>query len=173
MADPTGLSRSGPTVTLADLYRAHYLGLVRLAIHFVDDPAGAEDLVQDVFAGLQRRDLTSVDDPQRYLTAAVVNRARSTLRRRRTARLHPIDPDPPAEPADVGVLRQSAAAAIWRAINRLPMRQRQVVVLRYYVDWSIAEIAEALGITRGAASSSLDRALKSLATPIGAIHAEH
>jgi RNA polymerase sigma factor (sigma-70 family) len=167
-----------PGPTLAELYREHYLGLVRLAMQLVDDQPSAEDLVQDVFARLQRRPV-DFTDARRYLTTAVVNQARSTLRRRRVVRLHPVDADlrsgsaDAAESADAAVLRDSASASIWRAISRLPMRQRQVVVLRYYVDWSIAEIAEALGISRGATSSSLDRALKSLAAPIGAIHAEH
>jgi DNA-directed RNA polymerase specialized sigma24 family protein len=46
-------------------------------------------------------------------------------------------------------------------------------VLRYYENWSIPEIAAALGISRGAASSSLNRALNSLNTSIGAANADH
>lgn len=161
---------------LSALHREHYLRLVRLAIQLVDDQASAEDLVQDVFARLHRSrtDLSRLDDPARYLTTAVVNQARSALRHRRVVRTHqPGRPHEDIEPADTQVIRDATSALIWRAISRLPTRQKQVVVLRYYEDWSIPEIATALGISRGAASSSLDRALKSLATPIGALHAGH
>ena len=158
---------------LGELYREHYLRLVRLAVQLVDDQASAEDLVQDVFARLQRsqRDLAEITDPRRYLTAAVVNQARSTLRHRRVARLTPSDHEEHAEAADAQLIRDATSALIWKAISRLPTRQRQVLVLRYYERWSIAEIATALGISRAAVSSSLDRALKSLTTPIGATDA--
>ncbi|HEY7223090.1 MAG TPA: sigma-70 family RNA polymerase sigma factor [Micromonosporaceae bacterium] len=170
-----GRARSGGTraepVTLADAYRSHYLALVRLAMGLVDDQASAEDLVQDVFARLARGPgLAGVEDPSRYLATAVVNRARSALRRRRLSRLLPEPAQRVAEPADAPALRAAAASAMWRAIRRLPTRQRQVVVLRFYAEWSIPEIAGALGISRGAVSSSLDRALTSLSAQVGVVH---
>src|SRR5437773_12136807 len=66
------------------LYERHYLSLVRLALHLVDELEAAEDVVQDVFAALSGKELPR--DPVRYLQRAVVNRARSVLRRRRVAR---------------------------------------------------------------------------------------
>ncbi len=162
---------------LAALYREHYLGLVKFAVQLVDDQASAEDVVQDVFARLHGRRLADIADPRRYLATAVVNQARSSLRRRRFRRTVVFDESPAdgraAEPADARVVRNAASGAIWRAITKLPRRQHEVVVLRFYADWSIPEIAEALGISRGAASSSLDRALKSLTAPIGAIDARN
>jgi RNA polymerase sigma factor (sigma-70 family) len=162
--------------TLSALHRAHYLRLVRVAIQLIDDQPSAEDLVQDVFARLHRsgHDLGRLDDPGRYLTTAVVNQARSALRHRRVVRIHqPGRALDDMESADAQVIRDATSALVWKAISRLPSRQKQVVVLRYYEDWSIPEIATALGISRGAASSSLDRALKSLATPIGGLDADH
>ena len=161
---------------LSAFHRDHYLRLVRLAIQLVDDQASAEDVVQDVFGRLHRsrHDLSRLDDPARYLTTAVVNQARSTLRHRRVVRIHQTGRTlDDMESADAQVIRDATSALIWKAISRLPSRQKQVVVLRYYEDWSIPEIATALGISRGAASSSLNRALKSLATPIGALNADH
>jgi DNA-directed RNA polymerase specialized sigma24 family protein len=63
------------------------LRLVRLAVQLVDDQASAEDVVQDVFARLQQgqQNLHELADLRRYLTTAVVNQARSTLRQRRLA----------------------------------------------------------------------------------------
>lgn len=164
---------SGPdAAALAGLYREHYLSLVRVAIQLVDDQASAEDLVQDVFTRLQRSSLRDIAYPRRYLITAVVNQARSVLRRRRVSRLSLVDREEPVEAADGQALRDATSAAIWKAITRLPARQRQVVVLRYYADWSIPEIATALGVSRGAASSSLDRALNALTAPIGALDAD-
>ena len=88
---PRGYSamRPGDGPTLSDLYYAHRLSLVRLAILLVDDMSSAEDVVQDSFTGLWRRygeELRGLDNPLGYLRTAVVNNARSVLRRRKTAR---------------------------------------------------------------------------------------
>lgn len=161
--------------TLGDLYREHYLRLVRLAVQLIDDQASAEDLVQDVFARLHhaRHGLGQLTDPRRYLSTAVVNQARSTLRHRRVVRTNPPEHHGDGEAADAQLIRDATSALIWNAFARLPARQRQVIVLHYYEGWSIPEIATALGISRGAASSSLDRARRSLSTPIGALNADH
>lgn len=75
-------------VGLAELYAAHRLALVRLAVLLVDDQASAEDVVQDAFAALARRS-NGLRDPSAavgYLRISVVNGSRSMLRRRRTVR---------------------------------------------------------------------------------------
>ena len=141
------------SAALSALHREHYLRLVRLAIQLVDDQPSAEDLVQDVFTRLHRshHDPSRLDDPARYLTSAVVNQARSALRHRRVVRMHQSNRTlGDIEAADAQVIRDATSALIWKAIARLPTRQKQVVVLRYYEDWSIPEIATALSISRGA-----------------------
>src|SRR5689334_8025764 len=80
--------RPPTALDLGELYAAHRLALVRLAVLLVDDRASAEDVVQDAFAGLAAKS-TPLRDPDKalaYLRQAVVNRSRSALRRRRTAR---------------------------------------------------------------------------------------
>lgn len=146
-----------------ELFRLHYLGLVRLAIRLVDDQESAEDLVQDVFAALARR-APEFDDPLRYLRSAVIHRCRSLLRRRMVARAFWVrNPDRlVAEPADEPTLRQSERQQMLQAIARLPRRQREVVVLRYYEDLPVAQIAAILNTTPGAVSSALKRALAAL-----------
>jgi RNA polymerase sigma factor (sigma-70 family) len=144
------------------LYDAHYQRLVRLAVNLVDDLDSAEDVVQDVFAAVQRK--PPPDDPLPYLRTAVVNRARSLLRRRRVvrafgARATVIEL---ADAADEDVLRAERRTRLLTAIAALPTRQKEVVVLRYYEDLRVAEIAATLGISAAAVSTSLARALDAL-----------
>jgi RNA polymerase sigma factor (sigma-70 family) len=144
------------------LYDAHYLGLVRLAVNLVDDLASAEDVVQDVFAAAQRK--APPAEPLAYLRTAVVNRARSVLRRRRVARAFGARGPAVelADAADEDVLRSERRTRLLAAIAALPARQKEVVVLRYYEDLRVAEIATALGISPAAVSTSLARALDAL-----------
>ena len=60
-----------------------------------------------------------------------------------------------------------ADPAIAAAIARLPLDQRSVVVLRYYLDWSTEEVAEALGVAPGTVKSRLHRALRRLESSLG------
>ncbi|MFI5845438.1 RNA polymerase sigma factor [Catenuloplanes sp. NPDC051500] len=146
-----------------ELYHARRLSLVRLAILMVDDLPTAEDIVQDVFAALYRRhgaDLRGLADPHAYLTTAVLNTARSALRRRRTARSYvPPPPPAPSPAAEEEALLSEADTEILAALGRLTARQRQVVVLRYWSDLSEAEIATVLDISRGTVKSTASRAL--------------
>ncbi len=154
----------GAPADVVELFRAHYLGLVRLAMRLVDDQETAEDLVQDVFAAVAKHGRVP-EAPLRYLRTAVVNRSRSALRRRRVARafLAGRREEGLAEsPEDAG-LRRDAHRDMRAAIARLPIRQREVVVLRYYEDLPVGEIATALGVSPGAVSSALNRALATLA----------
>lgn len=165
----TELHEGTPLVAAIDvpaLFAKHYLGLVRLAMRLVDDLESAEDLVQDVFAALPAR----LDDPPAYLRTAVVNRARSALRRRKVvraswARGHRLEL---IEPADEPSLRRADRDRILAAIARLPQRQREVVVLRYYEDLGVTEIASVLSTSPGSVSSALSRAMTALAAMIGA-----
>lgn len=147
-----------------ELFRLHYLALVRLAMRFVDDQESAEDLVQDVFLGLTRRPAPA-DDPHRYLRSAVVNRSRSVLRRRKIARafLARGGSHSSVEAADEPSIRADERTRMLDAIAQLPRRQREVIVLRYYEDLSVAEIAATLRVSPGAVSSALNRALAALA----------
>jgi RNA polymerase sigma-70 factor (sigma-E family) len=160
--------RAAP-LDLGELYAAHRLSLVRLATLLVDDRASAEDVVQDAFAGLATN-RTSLRDPDKalaYLRQAVVNRSRSALRRRRTVRGYaPLRSIESARPDERAVLAEEHRE-ILAALHRLAPRQREVLVLRYWSGLSEAEIAEALGISRGAVKSTASRALDHLETRMG------
>lgn len=149
-----------------ELFDRHYLALVRIAATVVGDPETAEDVVQEVFASLPAR-VTALDNPRAYLTAAVFNKSRSVLRRRKVALRFRVSAQAPVEAADAVSLRRAEREVVLAAIRKLPDRQRQVVVLRYLEDLSPNEVAELLGITREAVSSSLNRAMVTLRTVLG------
>ncbi|MGW1773963.1 SigE family RNA polymerase sigma factor [Streptomyces sp. NPDC002104] len=160
---PSG--EGGPPPTVTELYHAHRLAMVRLAVLLVDDLGTAEDVVQDAFTALYRRHgerITEVDNALGYLRTAVVNTARSVLRRRRTARAW--TPQAPADvpSAETSVVLDEAHREVLAALGRLTPRRRQVLVLRYWADLSEAEIAETLGISRGAVKSNASRGLDAL-----------
>lgn len=161
---PEGWARRvEPDDWLTDLFDRHYLALVRLAAQMVDDRWLSEEVVQDAFASLQRRGMTGLNDPLSYLRSAVLNGARSLLRRRRIARLVRLDaPQVATHPADTRMLEHESNRAVLAAIAALPLRQKQVVVLRYYEELSTAEIGRVLKIRPTAVTSSLSRALRTL-----------
>jgi RNA polymerase sigma-70 factor (sigma-E family) len=157
--------QAGGPLTLADLYRDHRMRLVRLAVLLVDEPATAEDVVQEAFAGLHRHWAGLRDEAAAvgYLRTAVVNGSRSVLRRRRTAREYVAPHQVNARSAESLAMLSAEHQAVVDALGTLPPRQREVLVLRYYGGLSEAEIAEAAGITRGTVKSTASRALDTVA----------
>ncbi|MFH9432206.1 SigE family RNA polymerase sigma factor [Streptomyces sp. NPDC017615] len=151
--------------TLADLYQTRRLDMVRLAAFLVDDLHTAEDVVQDAFAAVCRRHGERLDDLQdahAYLHTAVVNAARSVLRRRRTARAYTPPYQGPGAPVDELLLLAEEHRQVFDALAQLTERQREVLVLRYWSDLSEAQIAETLGVSRGTVKSTASRALATL-----------
>lgn len=149
------------------LFRAYRLTMVRLAILLVDDRESAEDVVQEAFAGLHRRWATLASDAVAvaYLRTSVVNGARSMLRRRRTSRRftpHPLDWTT-ADAADASVLLAEEHREVLAALKRLPARQREVIVLRYWSELTEPQIAEALGISVGSVKSAASRGRDAIA----------
>jgi RNA polymerase sigma factor (sigma-70 family) len=145
--------RARASFDVDSLYREHRRQLLNLAAAITLDRSVAEEVVHDAFAGLQRR-ASEIDEPVRYLHRSVVNQAISVIRRRRTASAHPV---PPA-----GAVTNPEIDETWSAVRRLPARERSVVVLRYWLDWSEADIAASLGWPSGTVKSTLHRALKRL-----------
>lgn len=152
------------------LYAAHYRSLVRLGALLLRDTAAAEEVVQDAFVAMHGawRRLQDPDRALAYLRASVVNGARSALRRQAVAARHAPRPGPDAASAEHGALVALEHAGVLRAVRALPTRQREVLVLRYYADLSEAEIAELLGVSRGAVKSHASRAMAALRTTLEA-----
>ncbi|MFE7191324.1 RNA polymerase sigma factor [Kitasatospora sp. NPDC057541] len=159
-----GRSReAGPTLT--DLYLTHRLSLVRLAVLLVDHQDQAEDVVQEAFAKLYQRhgeQLDDLDNALAYLRTAVVNGARSVLRRRRTAREYVPPHEADAPSAEDHAVLHDEHRRVLVAMQELTPRQREVLVLRYWSDLSESEIAEILAVSRGTVKSTASRALDAL-----------
>jgi RNA polymerase sigma factor (sigma-70 family) len=140
------------TVLIEDLYLQEYRGLVRLAYLLVDTDAEAEEVVQDAFAKLLVR-WSSVRNPGAYLRRSVLNGCRDVQRRRATKRAHPDEPE---------VAVDAPADHVMDAVRALSPRRRAVVVLRFYEDLTIDQIADVLRTRPGTVKSLLHRALKDL-----------
>ena len=162
----------GAAASVTALYAEHALGLVRLAVVMTGDRAAAEDIVQDAFLGLFRRwdQLPDMTAPLAYLRVSVVNGCRTALRRRSRFGLWPgagaddsLDEVAPAaglaESAEASVLLSEEQRAVAAALRKLPQRQREAVVLRYYLDLSEEETAQVMGVARGTVKSATHRAL--------------
>jgi len=156
-----------PAVAVTALYREHALGLTRLALVLVRDTQAAEDIVQEAFCGLHRRwkQLHDTDKALAYVRSAVLNGCRSEFRRRKTSR--PQLPDAPAWSAESAALAGEERREVLRALSRLPARQREALVLRYYLDLSEAETASAMQISRGTAKSNAARGIAALRQLLG------
>jgi RNA polymerase sigma-70 factor (sigma-E family) len=166
-----GAARAGRSADWAvtELYSLHHRGLVRLAVLLVRDIPTAEDVVQDSFVamhdGWQR--LRDAESALAYLRQAVLNRSRSVLRHRAVVAKHPEKPSPDMPSAEHGALVQLDRSAVIAALRKLPGRQREAIVLRYYADLSEAEVAAAMGISCGAVKSHTARGMAALRTGLG------
>jgi RNA polymerase sigma-70 factor (sigma-E family) len=161
---------AGRNAALTTLFAAHYRRLVGLARLLVNDQAGAEDVVQDAFLALSRR-WGKLRDPMAahaYLQRSVVNGARSRLRRSYVRqRLHMV-PSPDEPSAESAVLDRAQVSQMRAVIGELSARQREVLILRYYLDLSEAEIAGLLGISAGSVKQHASRAVNRLAARLEA-----
>jgi RNA polymerase sigma-70 factor (sigma-E family) len=153
-----------PDEVVAGLFREHGLSLVRLAVLLTGDRATAEDVVQDAFLGFQRAKprLRDPDKALAYLRASVVNGCRSVLRGRRRLQFGTNEDAPPVSSAETAVMAEQDRRLVLAAVSRLPVRTREILALRYYLDLPYEEIAAVLGVTKGTVSSTISRALAAL-----------
>ncbi|MBS2536111.1 SigE family RNA polymerase sigma factor [Catenulispora sp. NF23] len=133
--------------------------LLRTAYLLCGDWHGAEDLVQTTFGQLYRtwRRFRRVEHPDAYAKQALY---RCYLTSKRKKRFATVPIDSVAEPAaPVAQTSDERAGALVAALAGLPERARAVVVLRFWEDYSVAQTAEALGISQGTVKSQTSRAL--------------
>ena len=147
------------------LYQAHALALVKLAVLMTGDQSTAEDVVQDAFLGLYRRwqALHDADKALGYLRSSVLNGCRSVHRVRFRRQAVLLDPPGEADSAEAEALLGEAHREVIVALRRLPPRQREAVVLRYYLDMTEEQAAQAMGVSRGTVKSATHRGLAALA----------
>jgi RNA polymerase sigma-70 factor (sigma-E family) len=149
---------------LGELYETHALWAFRFAYMLAGDREVAEDLVQEAFLRAFDRlgTLRERDAFPGYLRTTILNAARGHFRRQRSERLTlrrvgRLDRGLPAPPPDVGERER-----LWRALQRLPYRQRAALVLRYYEDLPELDAARALGTSVAAIKALVSRGTSAL-----------
>ena len=154
-----------PAQQVTELFQAHQLELVRLAVLMVGDLATAEDVVQDAFEQLHRRwhTLRKPSNALDYARSAVLNGCRSVHRRRLVARRHQPQIAAATRPDTDTAAAFEQRTELMDAFRALPRRQREVLALRYYLDMSVADVATTLNISPSAVRSTASRGLDALA----------
>jgi RNA polymerase sigma-70 factor (sigma-E family) len=157
------------------MYDTEYRSLVRMSAVLLGDVGAAEEVVQECFLAVHAawRRLRDIDKAVPYLRRSVLNRSRSLLRHRSVADRHAPAPEPGGgEPgaggAEPGAIAPFERSAVIAALRRLPSRQREALVLRFYLELSEEEAAAVMKISRGAVQSHTARgqaALRSVLEP--------
>jgi RNA polymerase sigma factor (sigma-70 family) len=163
---------------VTSLYRAHALSLARLALVMLGDRSAAEDVVQDAFR------LADPAVAQSYLRTSVLNGCRTALRTRPrhgvlsdgtdahqaavAGRSHSLSLSLSLESAEATVVHGEEHRAVLAAIRRLPARQREALVLRYYLDLTEEQTADAMRVSRGTVKSATSRAIAAVGRMLGA-----
>jgi len=171
--DEIGDRVSGWSKVLAELVASRGTALKRYGYLLCGDQTQAADLVQEALVRTFARPRVGWNVPgaERYVRQAMLNCFLDQHRRqRRWALLKP-------RLADPSTARDAAAEVIGRldmraALASLPPRQRACVVLRYYEDLKVEDIAERLGCSSGTVKRQLSDAQSRLGTLLGALHAE-
>jgi RNA polymerase sigma-70 factor (sigma-E family) len=149
----------GVPVAFEDYVASRFPALRRLAYLLTGDWTEAEDLVQDALVRCERRwHGIAADDPHAYVRRAVVNSAANWRRRRRYEL--PLADEAGLTTDDTAAI--DARIVLLAGLRRLPMAQRQVLVLRFFEQLSEAETAHALGIAAGTVKSRTARGLEAL-----------
>lgn len=157
-----------------EIYHAEAVSLVRLARIFTDDRNGAEDIVQEAFIRLFHA-AGRIDERSKsvaYLRSIVLNLARDHNRRGLMSLHHidaMIDHRTPDRPDDVFV-RTERQAEVLDALAELSPRQRDCLVLRYYLELSESEIAGTLSISPNSVKTHCRRGLQALESRLEALH---
>ncbi|MFE0799421.1 SigE family RNA polymerase sigma factor [Streptomyces sp. NPDC058812] len=155
-----------PYPSFSSYVKARQPVLLRTARSLTANPSDAEDLLQTAltktYVAWERiEDHRALDG---YVRRALLNTRTSQWRKRKVDEFA-CDELPEPEPVLAGddpAERQALHDAMWRAIMKLPARQRAMVVLRYYEDLSEAQTAEVLGVSVGTVKSAVSRALGKL-----------
>lgn len=147
---------------LTRLFESHYTGLLRLAVLLGADDA--EDIVAEAFCELHRRwnRLRTADAALPYLRSVVCNLTRMRLRHLQVVRKHAewsTDLERSAE--SVALLRDDQKALI-DALRQLSVRQREALVLRYWLGLRESDIAAAMSISCGAVKAHTNRGMATL-----------
>jgi RNA polymerase sigma factor (sigma-70 family) len=154
---------AGAEKRYGELFHGHFAGMTRLAAMLgADDP---EDVAQEAFVRLHRSS-SRLRDPHAaagYLRATVVNLTRSRVRHLAVVERNRQRAGDSADSAEQDVVRREDARELVAALGRLSARHREALVLRYWLDLTEAEMADAMGVSRGTVKAHVSRGLHALA----------
>ena len=139
--------------TFEGLYRSSVAEMTRVSFLITGSTHAAEEIAHDAFIAVRDR-WDSIRNPHAYLRRSVVNRSRSYLRHLRVVRRAPVEPDRAVGIDDID--------ETWQLIEQLTAKQKTAIVLRYYLDLSIDEIANAMSTRPGTVKSLLHRGRETL-----------
>jgi RNA polymerase sigma factor (sigma-70 family) len=151
-SDPVTASLQVGVVGIEDIYRREWAGAVRLAWLLTGSRSIAEDMAQDAFLALSQQ--RHVENPRAYVRATLVNASKSRFRHLEVEKQHPSDAVP--------FTLQPEFDDLLVAVRKVPERQRTALILRYYLDLSVEEVARAMGCRFTAAKSLIQRGLANL-----------
>jgi RNA polymerase sigma-70 factor (sigma-E family) len=163
------VAESDAAAGTAALFAEHHTRMLRVASVLLADPAMAEDVVQDAYVSVYSAwgRIRDRDAAVGYLHRSVVNGARSRMRRRVVAQKHQPEPLPDTASAEDVALAAHAGGPLVRALRQLPRREREVVLLRHYLDLSERQTADALGLRPGSVKAYGSRGLAALRVAMG------
>lgn len=139
-------------------YSSNWKPLVRLLMVLLGRTSDAEDIAAEAFSRALERwtSVSEMDDPFRWTVTVALNLGRRRARRAALERRLWIRRTDPI------TVEQPIPADIWAAVDRLPIRQRQAIALRYVLDMTQRDLASALGVAPGTAAAALNAARKNL-----------
>ena len=154
-------------VAIRDFLATTYPRLVAAVALIAGNRAAAEDAVQEALArAWERSDRgEQIDSLAAWVTKVAMNLSKSRLRRGRVESRARVRMGA-GEPMSVGGATEYGLD-LERALSALPRRQREVVVLHYYLGFDVKEVARSLGVTQGTVKTSLFRARQSIAAALG------
>ena len=171
-AVPEQVAASGPLVaglphldreaTVTRLFDEHYAGLLRLAVLLGADDA--EDIVAEAFCQLHRRwnRLRTAEAALPYVRSVVCNLTRMRLRHLQVVRKHADLAAGTEQSAENSAMLRDDQRALVQALGQLSARQREALVLRYWLSLKEGEIAAAMGISAGAVKTHTSRGMATL-----------
>jgi len=150
--------------TFESFYRTEWASVLRAVGFSVGDRDLARECVDEAMTRAYERwdSVAGMDRPAGWVYRVAINQARSRGRRRSLEERRRPPADGPALPAD-----SVADPALAKALADLPLDMRSVIVLRFYLDWSVEDVARALGVAKGTVKSRLHRGLRRLERDLG------
>lgn len=149
-----------------EIYNNYSTYVFRIALLLTRSASLADDVTQETFLNVFRNFHTydSTKAMQPWIYRITVNTTRNLLRKQKWLSFVGFSPDVQQENTSVedSIIQAIENEELLKEINRLPLKAREIIILRFYVGLKLAEIAEILQIPLGTCKSRLNAALKSL-----------